>query len=52
VTGLQPARLAVMLGAALTARVTGGWRTFASHDAELRGSDVTHLISGGIKGSW
>ena len=52
VTGLQPERFAVMLGAALTARVTPTWRAFASYDAELRGSDVSHLVSGGVKGNW
>ena len=52
VTGLSPDRTAVMLGGALTARVTQAWRAFASYDAEIRGGDVSHLVSGGVKGSW
>ena len=52
VVGLQPDRFAVMLGSAVTTRVSPGWRAFASYDAELRGGDVTHLVSGGVKGNW
>ena len=52
VVGLQPDRFAVMLGGAVTTRVSPGWRAFASYDAELRGGDVTHLVSGGVKGNW
>jgi hypothetical protein len=26
--------------------------TFASYDAEIRGSDVAHVLSGGVKVSW
>ena len=51
-TGLRPDRTAVMLGGALTTRLTTTWRAFASYDAELRGGDATHLVSGGVKGNW
>lgn len=50
VTGLQPDRFATMIGAAVTTRFSPTWRSFASYDAEIRGGDVAHLLSGGIKG--
>jgi hypothetical protein len=38
--------------AALDVHVTQAWRTFASYDAELRAEDITHLVSGRLKGNW
>jgi hypothetical protein len=52
VTGLRPDPFAVMLGGALNVRVTRAWRAFASYDAELRGDDLAHLVSAGVKGNW
>jgi outer membrane autotransporter protein len=52
VTGIQPDRFAVMLGAAVTTRFAPAWRTFASYDAEIRGGDLSHLVSAGVKGNW
>jgi hypothetical protein len=52
VTGLRPDPFAVMLGGALGVRVTQAWRAFASYDAELRGDDLGHLVSAGVKGNW
>jgi hypothetical protein len=52
VTGLRPDPFAVMLGGALNVRVAQAWRVFGSYDAELRGDDVAHLVSAGVKGNW
>ncbi|MGD9847164.1 autotransporter outer membrane beta-barrel domain-containing protein [Pseudorhodoplanes sp.] len=52
VTGIQPDRFAVMLGGAMTARLAAWLRAFASYDAELRGGDVSHLVSGGLRWNW
>jgi uncharacterized protein with beta-barrel porin domain len=52
VTGLQPDRTAGLFGASLSLRLAPQWRAFATYDAELRGGDVAHLVSGGVRGSW
>ncbi len=52
VTGLQPDRTAALLGGGLTIGFAPQWRAFANYDAEIRGSDVAHLFSGGLKVQW
>ncbi len=52
VAGLQPNRTAALLGAGLTVRVAPRWRAFANYDAELRGSDVTQIVNGGVRVNW
>jgi len=52
VPGIQPNRTSERLGASLSARVTPLWLAFVSYDADIRGSDVGHFLSGGLKGKW
>lgn len=52
VAGISPNRTSEMLGASLRARLAPLWLAFLSYDAEIRGSDVGHFVSGGIKVSW
>lgn len=52
VTGLQPQRTALTLGAGLNTRLPSIWRASLSYDAELRGGDTGHLLSGGLKANW
>jgi hypothetical protein len=52
VTGIRPNRTSERLGASLNARVAPLWLAFVSYDAELRGSDVGHFFSGGVKVNW
>jgi uncharacterized protein with beta-barrel porin domain len=52
VSGLQPARLAGLLGAGMTLRLNPMWRAFVGYDAEVRGGNVAHLVTGGLKANW
>lgn len=52
VTGIQPDRFAGMVGGSLTARLSPGWRAYASYDAELRSNTLTHIGAAGLKVSW
>jgi hypothetical protein len=52
VAGIRPNRTSERLGGSLNLRWARQWLTFASYDAEIRGSDVAHVVSGGIKVSW
>jgi hypothetical protein len=52
VTGLQPARLAGLIGAMASVELTPQWRGFVSYDAELRGGDVAHFVTAGLKLKW
>jgi hypothetical protein len=51
-TGLQPDRTAGLFGASLALRLAPQWRAFATYDAQVRGSDFAHLVSGGVKANW
>ncbi len=48
----EPERLGVVLGAGLGFRLSPAWRAMFNYDAEIRGSDVAHLLSAGLKGNW
>ena len=52
VTGINPDRTAVMLGAAISAQLAPMWRMTIAYDAELRGSDVSHVGTAGLKVNW
>jgi hypothetical protein len=52
VAGIRPNRTSERLGASLNARLAPQWLAFVSYDAELRGSDVGHFFSGGVKMNW
>ena len=52
VTGLQPQRVAGLLGASLTLRITPLITARASYDAEVRGADLAHYVKGGISVRW
>jgi hypothetical protein len=52
VSGLQPARLAGLFGAGATLRLNPMWRAFVGYDAEVRGGNVAHLVTGGLKANW
>jgi uncharacterized protein with beta-barrel porin domain len=52
VAGLQPDCTAALLGAGLTVQVAPLWRAFATYDAELRGGDTIHIVSGGVRANW
>jgi hypothetical protein len=52
VTGINPNRTSEMLGASVNVRLAPLWLAFVSYDAEIRGSDVGHFLSGGVKASW
>ena len=52
VTGIRPNRTSEMLGASVKFRVAPLWLAFVSYDAEIRGSDVGHFFSGGVKVNW
>lgn len=49
VTGLQPNRAGGMIGAGVTLDFSPTWQASASYDAEIRGSDVSHAVRGGLK---
>jgi outer membrane autotransporter protein len=49
VTGLQPNRVGGMIGAGVTLDFSPSWQASASYDAEIRGSDVSHALRGGLK---
>jgi uncharacterized protein with beta-barrel porin domain len=49
VTGLQPNRVGGMIGAGVTLDFSPTWQASASYDAEIRGSDVSHALRGGLK---
>jgi outer membrane autotransporter protein len=52
VSGLRPARLAGLFGAGATLRLNPMWRAFVGYDAEVRGGNVAHLVTGGLKANW
>jgi outer membrane autotransporter protein len=52
VTGILPDRAAALLGAGLTARFTPMWRAFLNYDAERRGGEIAHTVTGGFKANW
>ncbi len=52
VAGINPNRTSEMLGGSVNVRVAPQWLAFMSYDAEIRGSDVGHFVSGGVKASW
>jgi outer membrane autotransporter protein len=52
VTGVQPGRLAGMVGVGVSARIAPNWQAHAGYDAELRHNSVSHLVSGGLRLRW
>jgi uncharacterized protein with beta-barrel porin domain len=52
VAGLQPDRLAGLFGVGASLQLTPQWRGFISYDAELRGGDVAHFVTAGLKVKW
>jgi fibronectin-binding autotransporter adhesin len=52
VSGLQPARLGGLFGAGASLQLAPQWRGFVSYDAEVRGGDVAHLVTAGLKVDW
>ncbi len=52
VTGIQPPRLAGLFGASLSLGFTPACRAFVAYDAQLRGGEVAHLVSGGVRLTW
>jgi outer membrane autotransporter protein len=52
VAGIQPNRTSERLGGSVNVRLAPLWLAFTSYDAEIRGRDVGHFLSGGVKVSW
>lgn len=52
VTGIIPDRLSEMLGVSVNVHFTPTALAFVSYDAEIRGSDVANLFSGGVRVKW
>jgi hypothetical protein len=41
-----------IVGTGVTVQFAPRWRAFVNYDAEVRGGNVTHIGSGGIKVIW
>jgi outer membrane autotransporter protein len=53
ISGLQPGRLAVRLGAGVGVEVARRWRVAVAYQAAIGGgSDLAHELSGSIRGTW
>ena len=52
VSGIQPNRLSERLGAGVSIRFNPMWRASLNYDAELRGGDVGHFVSGTLRANW
>jgi uncharacterized protein with beta-barrel porin domain len=50
VTGLQPSRLAALVGGQLTAEIDPGFEAFAAYDVTIRGGALTHYAAAGARG--
>ena len=52
VTGIQPDRVEETVGCGIALRISPMLMAQAHYDADIRGSDLAHLVSGGLRVAW